>query len=143
MKGYSLSRDPLSLDTDEYWASCQKMTSRQTSLFLASWLNIEAEYLVIMDHDKMNNPILHSACNNPFFSHKQALSVDKWSKINSSPIKWASLLSFELRGEKVPACVKTSVYQAMHKAFCRKYAIECLMYSTEVWKLSLLRKLFP
>ena len=58
LKGYSLSRDPLSLDTDEYWASCQRMTSRQTSLFLASWLNIEAEYLVIVDHDKMNNPIL-------------------------------------------------------------------------------------
>ena len=34
------------------------MTSRQTSLFLASWLNIEAEYLVIVDSDKMNNPIL-------------------------------------------------------------------------------------
>ena len=35
MKGYSSSRDPLSLD-----------------------INIEAEYPVIVDHDKMNNPIL-------------------------------------------------------------------------------------
>ena len=28
------------------------------SQFLTSWLNIEAEYPVIVDHDKMNNPIL-------------------------------------------------------------------------------------
>ena len=34
------------------------------------------------------------------------------------------------------------MHWAMHKAFCRKCAIECLI-STEVWKLSLLRKLFP
>ena len=68
----------------------------------------------------------------PFFSHKQPPSVDKQSKINISPITLASPWSFELMGEKVPARVKMSMLRAVHKAFCRKYAIECLMYLTEV-----------
>ena len=52
---------------------------------------------------------LFSDCahNNPFFSHKQPLNVDKWIKYKYSPINWASLLSFELKGEKVSAHVKT------------------------------------
>ena len=57
--------------------------------------------------------------------------VDKWMKVNIH-ITWNSPLWFELRGKKVPARVKTSMHQAVHKAFCHKYAIECLMYSTEV-----------
>ena len=36
----------------------KKNDESETSQFLASWLNIEAEYPVIVDHDKMNNPIL-------------------------------------------------------------------------------------
>ena len=59
MKDYSLSRDPVSLDIMRaIEPAVKKMTSRRTSRFLASWLNIEAEYLVIVDHDKINNPIL-------------------------------------------------------------------------------------
>ena len=47
-----------------HWISAEmlyklsKNDESETSQFLASWLNIEAEYPVIVDHDKMNNPIL-------------------------------------------------------------------------------------
>ena len=58
LKGYSSSRDPLSLDISQDVVPAVKNDKSETSQFLASWLNIEAEYPVIVDHDKMNNPIL-------------------------------------------------------------------------------------
>ena len=58
MKGYSSSRDPLSLDISWDVVPAVKKWRVGESQFLASWLNIEAEYPVIVDHDKMNNPIL-------------------------------------------------------------------------------------
>ena len=47
-----------------HWISAEMLSQlsendeSETSQFLASWFNIEAEYPVIVDHDKMNNPIL-------------------------------------------------------------------------------------
>ena len=47
-----------------HWISAEMLSQLSkndklaTSQFLASWLSIEAEYPVIVDHHKMNNPIL-------------------------------------------------------------------------------------